>query len=67
MANIDASFGLRPYKMLGSGPNTNGMSTYKIQSTGTQGVANAFYQGQPVIPLAKVNSYIRIYTINKSI
>jgi|TARA_B100001778_G_C18465299_1_gene573147 hypothetical protein len=52
MANIDSAFGLRPYKMLGSGPNTNGMSTYKIQTTGTQGVANAIYQGQPVIPLA---------------
>jgi len=51
MANIDASFGLRPYKMLGSGANTSGMSTYKIQTTGTQGVANAIYQGQPVIPL----------------
>ncbi len=52
MANIDASFGLRPYKMLGSGPNTNGMSTYKIQTTAVAGVANAIYQGQPVIPLA---------------
>lgn len=52
MANIDASFGLRPYKMLGSGANTSGMSTYKIQTTAVAGVANAIYQGQPVIPLA---------------
>ena len=52
MANIDSAFGLRPYKMLGSGPNSSGMTTYKVQTTGVAGVANAIYQGQPVIPLA---------------
>lgn len=52
MANIDAAFGLRPYKMLGSGANTNGVSTYKIQLTGTAGTSSVIYEGTPVIPLA---------------
>ena len=52
MANIDAAFGLRPYKMLGAGANTNGMMTFKIQTAGTAGTASVIYQGSPVIPLA---------------
>lgn len=52
MANIDAAFGLRPYRMLGSGANTNGDSVYKIQTAATAGSANAIYQGSPIIPLA---------------
>ena len=52
MANIDAAFGLRPYKMLGEGANTNGVSTYKIQLTGTAGTSSVIYEGSPVIPLA---------------
>jgi hypothetical protein len=52
MANIDAAFGLRPYKMLGEGANTNGVSTYKIQTTGTAGTSSVIYEGTPVIPLA---------------
>jgi hypothetical protein len=52
MANIDAAFGLRPYKMLGEGANTNGVSTYKIQLTGTAGTSSVIYEGTPVIPLA---------------
>lgn len=51
MANIDAAFGLRPYKMLGEGANTNGVSTYKIQLTGTAGTSSVIYEGSPVIPL----------------
>ena len=52
MANIDAAFGLRPYKMLGEGANTNGVSTYKIQLTGTAGTSSVIYEGSPVIPTA---------------
>lgn len=52
MANIDARFGLRPYKRLGSSSNSTGMSTYKVQTTATAGVANLIYNGQLVIPLA---------------
>lgn len=52
MPNIDAAFGLRPYRMLGSGANTNGDSVYKIQTSATAGSSSAIYQGSPVIPLA---------------
>jgi len=52
MPNIDAAFGLRPYRMLGSGANTNGVSTYKIQLAGTAGTSSVIYEGTPVIPLA---------------
>ena len=52
MANVDAAFGLRPYKMLGAGANTNGMMTFDIQTTGTAGTSSTIYQGTPVIPLA---------------
>ena len=37
MANINATFGLRPYRMLGSGANTNGDATYNIQTAATAG------------------------------
>ena len=52
MANKDAAFGLRPYKMLGAGANTNGIVKFKIQLTGTAGTSSVIYQGTPVIPLA---------------
>ena len=43
MANIDAAFGLRPYKMLGAGANTNGMMTFDIQTTGTAGTSSTIF------------------------
>ena len=52
MANNDAAFGLRPYKMLGAGANTNGLMTFKIQTSGTAGTSSVIYEGTPVIPLA---------------
>ena len=52
MANIDAAFGLRPYRMLGSGANTNGDVVYNIQTVATAGTSSVIYQGTPVIPLA---------------
>ena len=52
MANINASFGLRPYRMLGSGANTNGDVVYSIQTAATAGSSNVIYQGSPVIPLS---------------
>lgn len=52
MANIDAAFGLRPYKMLGAGANTNGNMTFTIQTAATAGTSSVIYQGTPVIPLA---------------
>ena len=52
MANIDAAFGLRPYRMLGSGANTNGNATYNIQTAATAGTSSVIYNGAPVIPLA---------------
>lgn len=51
MANIDAAFGLRPYRMLGSGANTNGVTKFTIQTASTAGTASVIYQGTPVIPL----------------
>ena len=51
MANIDAAFGLRPYRMLGSGANTNGTMKFKLQTAGEAGTASVIYQGTPVIPL----------------
>jgi hypothetical protein len=51
MANIDASFGLRPYRMLGSGANTNGDMVFNIQTAATAGTSSVIYQGSPVIPL----------------
>ena len=52
MANINANFGLRPYRMLGSGANTNGDSVYNIQTAATAGTSSFIYFGQPVIPLS---------------
>jgi len=52
MANINASFGLRPYRMLGSGANTNGDIVFNIQTAATAGSSNVIYQGSPVIPLS---------------
>jgi len=52
MANIDSAFGLRPYKMLGSGSNSTGSTTYSIQTAATAGTSSVIYQGTPVIPLA---------------
>ena len=52
MANLDAAFGLRPYKVLGSAANTNGIATYKIQTTATAGTSSVIFEGTPVIPLA---------------
>lgn len=51
MANIDAAFGLRPYRMLGSGANTNGDVVFNIQTSATAGTSSVIYQGTPVIPL----------------
>jgi hypothetical protein len=48
MPNINGAFGLRPVNMLGSGPNANGLTEYRIASNNT----NKIYQGSPVIPLA---------------
>ena len=52
MANNDAAFGLRPYKMLGEGSNNSSLMTFKIQLTGTAGTSSVIYEGTPVIPLA---------------
>ena len=52
MANINASFGLRPYRMLGSGANTNGDVVFQIQTAATAGTSSVIYQGSPVIPLS---------------
>ena len=52
MANINASFGLRPYRMLGSTANTNGDTVFYIQTAATAGTSSAIYQGSPVIPLS---------------
>ena len=52
MANKDAAFGLRMYSMLGEGTNSNGVSRFKIQTTGTTGTSSTIFQGTPVIPLA---------------
>jgi hypothetical protein len=52
MANTNAAFGLRPYRMLGSGVNSTGDVVYNIQTASTAGTASVIYQGTPVIPLA---------------
>lgn len=49
MANIDAAFGLRPYKRQGGGPMTHGLTHYRIQTSATAGTSSALYQGQLVI------------------
>lgn len=48
MANLNGTFGLRPYGMLGSAPNSTGLTEYRIASTNT----NKIYKGMAVIPLA---------------
>jgi hypothetical protein len=52
MANLDAAFGLRPYKILGAGANTNGVMSFDIQTSATAGTSSTIYEGTPVIPLA---------------
>ena len=51
MANTDSPFGLRPHNKLGSAPNSNGMTPYKVQINGVAGSSSAIYQGDMVIPL----------------
>ena len=51
MANTDSPFGLRPHNKLGSTPNGNGLTPYKVQINGTAGSSSAIYQGDMVIPL----------------
>ncbi len=53
MANIDAAFGLKPYKMLGAGTNSNGLMTFKLQTSATTGSSSTIFEGTPVIPLAR--------------
>jgi hypothetical protein len=50
MANLDAAFGLRPYKMLGAGANTNGVMSFDIQTTATAGTSSVIYEGTPLSP-----------------
>ena len=49
--NIDAPFGLRLHNLLGSAPNSNGLTKYKVQTAATAGSSSAIYQGDMVIPL----------------
>jgi len=48
MANSNGAFGLRPYGMLGSAPNSTGTTEYRIASDNS----NPIFQGMAVIPLA---------------
>ena len=48
MANFNGAFGLKPYGMLGSAPNSVGTTEYRIASDNS----NSLFQGQPVIPIA---------------
>ena len=52
MANTDSPFGLRPHNKLGSTPNGNGLTSYKVQINGTAGSSSSIFQGDMVIPLA---------------
>jgi len=52
MANTNAAFGLKPYRMLGSAVNSTGDVVYSIQTAATAGTSSVIYQGTPVIPLA---------------
>jgi hypothetical protein len=52
MANIDAAFGLRPYKMIGNRSTVHSATAYRIQTAATAGTSSTIYQGTPVIPLA---------------
>ena len=51
MANTDSPFGLRPHNKLGSTPNGNGLTSYKVQINGTAGSSSSIFQGDMVIPL----------------
>ena len=48
MSNSNGAFGLRPYGMLGSAPNSTGTTEYRIASDNS----NPIFQGMAVIPLA---------------
>jgi len=48
MANSNGAFGLRPYGILGSAPNSTGLTEYRIASANT----NKIYKGMAVIPTA---------------
>lgn len=50
MANIDAAFGLRPYRSAGGRTTTQGCTAYKVQTAGQAGTSSSLYQGQLVIP-----------------
>ena len=53
MANINASFGLRPYERSGSNYNNQGVNAYPINFDGlTTGTTSLIWTGTPVIPLA---------------
>ena len=53
MANIDASFGLRPYERTGSNYNNQGVNAYPINFDGaSSGTTSKIWTGTPVIPLA---------------
>ncbi len=48
MANQESAYGLRPIGMVGSGPNSTGITEYEIASNNT----NVIYNGGIVVPLA---------------
>ncbi len=48
MANTNVAFGLKPIGVVGTAPNSTGLTEYRIASNNS----NAIYQGSPVIPLA---------------
>ena len=49
--NIDAPFGLRPHNLLGSAPNSMGLTRYKVQTADVAGSSSSIFQGDMVIPL----------------
>ena len=51
MANTDSPFGMRPHNKLGSTPNRNGLTPYKVQIPGVAGSSSSIFQGDLVIPL----------------
>jgi len=48
MANQETAYGLRPIGMVGSGPNSTGITEYEIASNNT----NVIYNGGIVVPLS---------------
>ena len=48
MANTNVAFGLKPIGVVGTAPNSTGLTEYRIASNNS----NAIYQGSPVIPLS---------------